>query len=63
MSANGILAADASGTLRRVPSSATVSTSNSPCAGSCAVRCMTASSMLMKAITNGPPEWFKRLAN
>jgi hypothetical protein len=62
MSANGILVADASGTLRRVPSSATASMSNSPHGGSGAVPC-TACNVLMKAVTNGPPQWFERLAN
>jgi len=58
MSANRILVADASGTLRRVPSSATASTSNSPHGGSGAVPC-TACNVLMKAVTtsHGPP-WF-----
>jgi hypothetical protein len=58
MSANGIPVADASGTLRPVPSSATASTSNSPHGGSGAVPC-TACNVLMKAVTtsHGPP-WF-----
>jgi hypothetical protein len=55
MSANGILVADASGTLLRAPSSATASMSNSPRGGSGAV--------LMKAATTGPPQWFERLTN
>jgi hypothetical protein len=59
---NGILVADASGILRRVPSSATASMSNSPHGGSGAVPC-TACNVLMKAVTNGLPQWFERLAN
>jgi len=62
MSANGVLVADASGTLRRVPSSATASISNSPHGGSGAVPCA-ACNVLMKAVTNGTPQWFERLAN
>jgi len=61
-SANGILVADASGTLRRLPSSAMASMSNSPHGGSGAAPC-TACNVLMKAVTNGPPQWFERLAN
>jgi hypothetical protein len=62
MSANGILVADASGTLRHVPSSATASMSNSPHDESGAAPC-TACNVLMMAVTNGPPQWFERLAN
>jgi hypothetical protein len=62
MSANRILVADVHGTLRRVPCSATASMLNSPHGGSGAVPC-TACDVLMKAITNGPPQWFERLAS
>jgi hypothetical protein len=62
MPANGILVADASGTLRRVPSSATASISNSPHGGSGAALCA-ACNVPMKAVTNGTPQWFERLAH
>jgi hypothetical protein len=56
------LVVNASATLRRVPSSATASMLNSPHGGSGAVPC-TACNVLMKAVTNGPPQRFERLAN
>jgi hypothetical protein len=58
----GQLLAASVGKLRRVPSSATASMSNSPHGGSGAMPC-TACNVLMKAVTNGPPQWFERLAN